>query len=125
MPFVSQQAACLGVGRLIGAEVGIDGLPNFVQYDALIGPQATTRQSRMPSPICYCRQRVATIDVHGARRRRHDPLLFFLRSSLLVGGWWLPSSDVTTEKRGTDQSSRRGDEPDDHCDDPVGGLQLE
>ena len=61
VPFVSQQAACLGVGRLIVQPVGWSGLPNFVQYDALIGPQSMTRQNRGVRPGCYCQQRAGTI----------------------------------------------------------------
>jgi molybdopterin/thiamine biosynthesis adenylyltransferase len=61
IPFVSQQAACLGVGRLIASVVGLSELPNFVQYDALIGPQSMTRHTRAPRPGCYCQQRPETI----------------------------------------------------------------
>lgn len=61
VPFVSQQAACLGIGRLIASASGLLGLPNFVQYDALIGPQSMTCQTRAPRPDCYCQQRRATI----------------------------------------------------------------
>jgi len=70
VPFVSQQAACLGVGRLIAAELGLSGLPNFVQYDALIGPQSMTRQRRAVRPNCYCQQRAATIGAVRASRSR-------------------------------------------------------
>jgi hypothetical protein len=61
VPFVSQQAACLGIGRLIASAAGLSSLPNFVQYDALIGPQRITRQTRGPRPDCYCQQRRETI----------------------------------------------------------------
>ena len=61
VPFVSQQAACLGIGRLIASAAGLPRLPNFVQYDALIGPQSMTRQTRRPRAGCYCQQRRATI----------------------------------------------------------------
>lgn len=69
IPFVSQQAACLGVGRLIASAVGLTGLPNFVQYDALIGPQSVTHQRRSARPDCYCQQRRAT--VRALRAARH------------------------------------------------------
>lgn len=68
VPFVSQQAACLSVGRLIATSVGLRGLPNFVQYDALIGPQAMTRQNRLPVSTCYCQQRARTIRAIRASR---------------------------------------------------------
>jgi hypothetical protein len=61
VPFVSQQAACLGIGRLVASATGLEGLPNFVQYDALIGPQSITCQARRPLPQCYCQQRRETI----------------------------------------------------------------
>ena len=70
VPFVSQQAACLGVGRLIASALGLQGLPNFVQYDALIGPQSMTRQHRGVRPGCYCQQRAVTIRAVRATRSR-------------------------------------------------------
>jgi hypothetical protein len=70
VPFVSQQAACLGVGRLIATALGLSGLPNFVQYDALIGPQSMTRQDRRVRPGCYCQQRAGTIRAVRASRSR-------------------------------------------------------
>jgi hypothetical protein len=67
VPFVSQQAACLGVGRLVAIATGIDEqLPNFFQYDTLIGPQRAIRQRRAATPGCTCQERAATI----ARVRR-------------------------------------------------------
>jgi hypothetical protein len=62
VPFVSQQAACLGVGRLVAIATGIDAeLPNFVQYDTLIGPHHAIHQRRTATPGCSCQQRAATI----------------------------------------------------------------
>jgi hypothetical protein len=72
VPFVSQQAACLSVGRLLAIATGIDAqLPNFFQYDTLIGPHAAVRQHRRAHPNCACQQRAATIAaVRQARRSR-------------------------------------------------------
>lgn len=61
VPFVSQQAACLAVGRLLAARSGMPEMPNAVQYNAMIGPQQMTRLSRLPRPNCYCQQRAETI----------------------------------------------------------------
>ena len=63
VPFVSQQAACLGVGRLIASLTGVVDLPNVVQYNTLIGPQSMTRLHRRPTPGCYCQQRASTIHI--------------------------------------------------------------
>jgi hypothetical protein len=58
VPFVSQQAACMVVGRLVAGMIEPGQLAaNFVQYDALIGPWAATRESRKPLPDCYCQVR--------------------------------------------------------------------
>jgi molybdopterin/thiamine biosynthesis adenylyltransferase len=69
VPFVSQQAACLGVGRLLASLAGVSDLPNFIQYNTLIGPQSMTRLDRHPTPGCYCQQRAATITIVRATRR--------------------------------------------------------
>ena len=69
VPFVSQQAACLGVGRLIASVIGTTGLPNVVQYNTLIGPQSMTRLHRRATAGCYCQQRAATISIIRASRR--------------------------------------------------------
>lgn len=62
VPFVSQQAACLSIGRLLAIAAGIDeGLPNFFQYDTLMGPEAATRQRRRANPGCNCQRRSNTI----------------------------------------------------------------
>lgn len=72
VPFVSQQAACMVVGRLVAGMAG-SGQPsaNFVQYDALIGPWAATRESRKPSPDCHCQVRGELLEsVRKVRRTR-------------------------------------------------------
>lgn len=74
VPFVSQQAACLGVGRLVAIATGIDSqLPNFVQYDVMLGPAHALRQRRAATPGCTCRQRAAIIDQVRRERRSGDP----------------------------------------------------
>jgi hypothetical protein len=70
IPFVSQQAACLGAGRLVAIATGMDaGLPNFVQYDVLLGPGRALRQRRTPTASCVCQQRAAIIDQVRRERR--------------------------------------------------------
>lgn len=70
VPFVSMQAACLVVGRLLARRIGIaKGLPNFVQYDSLIGPAFATAETRQPVLTCYCQERATTID---SLRRNRD-----------------------------------------------------
>jgi len=61
IPFVSLQAACLMVGRLIALRLGVKSLPNFVQYDALIGPDRATQEVRPQDQECYCAARAAVI----------------------------------------------------------------
>jgi hypothetical protein len=62
IPFVSQQAACLGVGRLVAIATGIDsGLPSFIQYDVVRGPAFAVRQRRVANPGCTCQQRAEII----------------------------------------------------------------
>jgi hypothetical protein len=73
VPFVSQQAACLGVGRLIASLTGIDNLPNHVQFNTLVGPQSMTRLYRRPRPGCYCQHRATTIRIVRASRRACTP----------------------------------------------------
>ena len=72
VPFVSQQAACLTVGRLLAIQLGIDaGLANFFQYDTLIGPHRAIRQHRHADPACACQQRAEIISaVRDERRQR-------------------------------------------------------
>lgn len=68
VPFVSLQAACLSVGRLLAQEIGVADLPNFVQYDALIGPHRGTYELMKPRRGCYCQERSENITE--LRRRR-------------------------------------------------------
>jgi hypothetical protein len=61
VPFIAQQAACLAVGRLLAIELGIRDLPNFVEYDGLIGPRADALDVRIANQNCYCQQRTGLI----------------------------------------------------------------
>lgn len=61
VPFVSLEASCLAVGRLILISSGIAGSPNFVQYDALLGPDNATLEHRTANACCYCQSRANTI----------------------------------------------------------------
>lgn len=78
VPFVSQQAACLLVGRLIaelpsppGQAADARTRTNFAQYDTLLGPTWADLEGRNPSPRCYCRQRSSII----AQVRNHRSAL--------------------------------------------------
>lgn len=61
VPFVSLQAAYLGVGRLLADELGVTGLPNFAQYDTLAGPEGAVLERRRARGDCYCQERAGTI----------------------------------------------------------------
>jgi hypothetical protein len=61
VPFVSQQAGCLGIGRLLAATLGLRTHANLVQYDGLIGPQRATKESRPAATTCYCQTRASTV----------------------------------------------------------------
>lgn len=61
IPFVSLQAACLSVGRLLGTHLSIDPADNFIQYDSLIGPQAASIETMRVRADCICRTRTRTI----------------------------------------------------------------
>ena len=79
-PFISLQAACLSVGRLLAGELGVPRNGNFVQYDGLIGPQNASVLHMERSPECYCSTRAQTIAAIRAQRGdivpcdRHKPL---------------------------------------------------
>jgi molybdopterin/thiamine biosynthesis adenylyltransferase len=74
VPFVSQQAACLSVGRLIAIATRTDaGQANFFQYDVMFGPARAISQRRAADPSCSCRQRSDTI-AQVRRERRLGPL---------------------------------------------------
>jgi hypothetical protein len=70
IPFVSLQAACLSVGRLIGSRLGVRPAANLVQYDGLFGPQASTLMTMKRRPACTCVTRRHTISQVRAQRRR-------------------------------------------------------
>jgi len=57
IPFVAQQAACLGVGRLIARWGGAERLPNLFQYDVLLGPTAICGEHVHPTLGCHCQTR--------------------------------------------------------------------
>ncbi len=67
--FVSQQAACMVVGRLLAHLLGVDPGGSFVQYDALIGPHARLQEDRLPSPDCFCQQRADIVRAVRASRQ--------------------------------------------------------
>jgi hypothetical protein len=69
IPFVSVQAACLAVGRLIARQLDLRPAGNLVQYDGLIGPQAIITEEMRQRPDCVCRTRAATIEEVRYRRR--------------------------------------------------------
>lgn len=60
-PFVSLQAACLVVGRLVRRELGDGDLPNFIQYDSLLGPKSDGIEYRRPLVGCYCQERASVV----------------------------------------------------------------
>lgn len=66
--FVALGAACLVVGRLVAETLGIVPRENFVQYDALIGPEARTADERKAARDCYCVQRASIIEQVRERR---------------------------------------------------------
>lgn len=68
-PFISLQAACLSVGRLLADVLGVARSGNFVQYDGLIGPQHASVLQIKRSPACYCSSRAQTIAGVRSRRR--------------------------------------------------------
>jgi hypothetical protein len=71
VPFVSQQAACLMVGRLLATLLQTGPQPGFVQYDTLVDPHSRVQEDRRPSPGCFCQQRAAIVSaVRTARADR-------------------------------------------------------
>lgn len=76
VPFVSLQAACLAVGRLLAVALGSGTIANFVQYDGLFGPQAATIDTFRQRPGCTCVTRSDSIGrVRQERARRQKPSL--------------------------------------------------
>lgn len=68
VPFVSLQAACLAVGRLIGSQAEMSHQPNLVQYDGLCDPRAATLEHMKPRTDCYCQSRGDVVSAVRARR---------------------------------------------------------
>lgn len=62
IPFVSLQAACLAVARLLAVRIGAPVTNNLVQYHALVGPQAATIDRMDMAPGCHCQTRAASIE---------------------------------------------------------------
>lgn len=79
IPFVSQQAACLGIGRLIAhltglADASTEQRANLTQYDTLLGPAVPTLLRQQPRPECYSVTRRSTIEaVRSARSAQALP----------------------------------------------------
>jgi hypothetical protein len=73
IPFVSQQSACLGVGRLIARLHGLEGTAeldaNVVQYDTLIGPSQVSAVTLRPRQDCYSVVRRPIIEQVREQRR--------------------------------------------------------
>ncbi len=72
IPFVSMQAACLSIGRLIAHHLNIGAPGNLVQYDSLIGPQQAITETMRTRTHCTCISRASTIEQVRARRRSGD-----------------------------------------------------
>jgi molybdopterin/thiamine biosynthesis adenylyltransferase len=68
VPFVSQQAACLLIGRLVAEIVGLASRTNFFQYDTLTGPAWCADEPRDASCECYCTKRTAIVNQVRAQR---------------------------------------------------------
>ncbi len=62
VPFVSLQAACLSVGRLIAHRMKLAIDSNFIQYDGLIGPHRATAERMKRRPDCLCSVRARNIE---------------------------------------------------------------
>lgn len=70
VPFISLQAACLSVARLIAAtDITVEMRNNFVQYDGLFGPQAATIENMKRRPGCVCDARASAIELVRNSRR--------------------------------------------------------
>jgi hypothetical protein len=70
IPFASQQAAYLGVGRLLAHLLDFKREENFVQYDVLRGPALATVEQREADATCYCSERQDTISKVRELRRQ-------------------------------------------------------
>jgi hypothetical protein len=69
IPFVSLQAACVAVGRLVSSQFGLRPPGNLVQYDGLVGPHATTIEEIHQRPDCVCTTRASGIEQVRRQRR--------------------------------------------------------
>ncbi|MCW2921575.1 MAG: ThiF family protein [Thermoleophilia bacterium] len=67
VPFVSQMAACLVVGRFISLAGRATSAVNFFQLDMLHGPQYGG-EVRDPRGDCYCQQRSSIVNTVRSRR---------------------------------------------------------
>ena len=61
IPFAAQQAACLGIGRLLAHLLDVKRVDNFIQYDVFRGPALATIDHYAHRPDCYCSERHETI----------------------------------------------------------------
>jgi hypothetical protein len=58
---VAQQAAWLGVGRVLAHLLGVERGDNIVQYEVFRGPALATVDRYTHRPDCYCTERHDTI----------------------------------------------------------------
>jgi len=70
IPFVSLEAGCLAMARLVAHALAIPTTSNLVQYDALVGPQRLIIDQMDRLPGCTCQTRAAAIEQVRARRAR-------------------------------------------------------
>lgn len=70
VPFVSLEAAALGVGRVLAAEAGAPQLPKPPSVRRPFRPQAAELDDMTPVPDCYCQTRRRTIARIRAQRKR-------------------------------------------------------
>lgn len=68
VPFVSQMAACLAVGRLLAVHLGQSSASNWLQFDALHGPHGNG-DWRNPDASCFCQTRSAIVERLRTERR--------------------------------------------------------
>lgn len=71
VPFVSQMAACLVVGRLLALSLDTDTDINFFQFDAFHGPVFAEGELRNPDASCFCQTRASVVEK--ARLTRWPP----------------------------------------------------
>ena len=76
VPFVSQQAAALVIGRLVADILRIDRADNLCQFDLMKGPTYLAMQSLEAEATCFCQERRPLIEALVHQRalvRRHSP----------------------------------------------------